>query len=106
MRGHAPLSVGADGRAGKGAFHLVVIMSGGTHVTRISGGQSRTPAVDRCWLIAAACMCPAAHGQTTGQGDVAGIYTNIKPNCTGGPQPAIPLLVAGPRDRDCEARHA
>jgi hypothetical protein len=49
-----------------------------------------------------------AQGQTQGQGDVAerqvkvapghdervGIYTNIKPDCTGGPLPAIRLLVA------------
>jgi hypothetical protein len=69
------------------------------------------PAVDRCWLIAAAFMClaaPAAHAQAAGQGDVAerevkvapghdervGVYTNIKPDCTGGPLPAIRLLVA------------
>ena len=72
------------------------------------------PAANRCWLIAAALMClaaPAAHAQAQapqGQGDLAerqvkvapghdervGVYTNIKPDCTGGPLPAIRLLVA------------
>ncbi len=67
------------------------------------------PAVNRCWLLAAALIClaaPAAHAQA--QGDIAerqvkvapghdervGVYTNIKPDCTGGPLPAIRLLVA------------
>ena len=73
------------------------------------------PAVNRCWLVAAALLClpaPAAQAQALGQaqaqGDVAerqvkvapghdervGVYTNIKPDCTGGPLPAIRLLVA------------
>jgi len=72
-------------------------------------------AAHRCWLIAAALVCLAApevraqaQGQTQGQGDVAerqvkvapghdervGVYTNIKSDCTGGPLPAIRLLVA------------
>ena len=68
-------------------------------------------AVDRCWLLAAALVCvaaPLAHAQTQGQGDLAerqvkvapghdervGVYTNIKPDCTGGPLPAIRLLAA------------
>jgi hypothetical protein len=73
------------------------------------------PAVNRCWLVAAALLCvPApvvqaqAQGQTQAQGDVTerqvkvatghdervGVYTNIKPDCTGGPLPAIRLLAA------------
>jgi len=72
-------------------------------------------AAHRCWLIAAALVCLAApevraqaQGQTQGQGDVAerqvkvapghdervGVYTNIESDCTGGPLPAIRLLVA------------
>jgi hypothetical protein len=73
------------------------------------------PAVNRCWLVAAALLCvPApvvqaqAQAQAQAQGDVTerqvkvatshdervGVYTNIKPDCTGGPLPAIRLLVA------------
>jgi hypothetical protein len=70
-------------------------------------------AAHRCWLIAAALVClkapeVRAQAQTQGQGDVAerqvkvapgrdervGVYTNIKSDCTGGPLPAIRLLVA------------
>jgi hypothetical protein len=63
------------------------------------------------WLVAAALLCaaaPAARAQGQTQGDIAerqvkvasghdervGVYTNIKPDCTGGPLPAIRLLVA------------
>ncbi len=66
------------------------------------------PAVNRCWLLAAALCLAAPTAQAQGQGDVAerqvkvapghdervGVYTNIKPDCTGGPLPAIRLLVA------------
>ncbi len=69
------------------------------------------PAVNRCWLIAVALLCAAAldaRAQPQAQGDLAerqvkvapgrdervGVYTNILPDCTGGPLPAIRLLVA------------
>jgi hypothetical protein len=74
------------------------------------------PPVNRCcWLVAAALLCvlapvvqAQAQAQGQAQGDVTerqvkvatghdervGVYTNIKPDCTGGPLPAIRLLVA------------
>jgi hypothetical protein len=69
------------------------------------------PSLNHWWLVAAALLCAsalAAQAQGQAQGDVAerqvkvasghdervGVYTNIKPDCTGGPLPAIRLLVA------------
>ena len=80
------------------------------------GGQDRNARCEPgCWLVAAALLCvPApvvqaqAQAQGQAQGDVTerqvkvatghdervGVYTNIKPDCTGGPLPAIRLLAA------------
>jgi hypothetical protein len=69
------------------------------------------PVVNRSWLIVAAFLCTsvlAAQAPAPAPGDVAerqvkvasghnervGVYTNILPDCTAGPLPAIRLLVA------------
>ncbi len=69
--------------------------------------RHETPAMSRCWLAAVAMVCLSgvvADAQTdrlerevkaaAGRDVRVGIYTNIRPDCTSGPLPAIRLLAA------------